>query len=75
MCIRIASTFRKDCPAEIKFRASEDGCHLVVTSVVIDHNHELNKVCLLHKLIQIAFNNCGYMLSYVLSMSVYVLLC
>lgn len=44
VCICTASTFRKGCPAEIKFRASEDGCHLVVTSMVIDHNHELNKV-------------------------------
>ena len=43
MCICIASTFRKGCPAEIKFRASENGCYLV-TSMVTDHNHELNKV-------------------------------
>ena len=44
MSLCVASTFRKDCPAEIKFRASEDGYHLVVTSIVTDHNHELNKV-------------------------------
>ena len=44
MRVCIASTFRKGCPAEIKFRASEDGCYLVVTSMVTDHNHELNKV-------------------------------
>ena len=45
MCfVCIYSTFRKGCQAEIKLRASEDGSHLVVTSVNTDHNHELKKV-------------------------------
>ena len=35
---------RKGCQAEIKLCASEDGSHLVVTSVNTDHNHELEKV-------------------------------
>ena len=44
MCVCTSSTIRKGCPAEIKFRASEDGGYLIVTLIVTDHNHELNKV-------------------------------
>ena len=38
------STFRKDCPAEIRLRSSMDGQLLVITKVNEEHNHELNKV-------------------------------
>ena len=34
------STFRKECPAEIRLRASEDGQCLVVRSMNEEHNHE-----------------------------------
>ena len=38
------STFKKNCPAEIRLRASLDGQHLVVKSVNSNHNHDVSKV-------------------------------
>ena len=38
------STFKKNCPAEIRLHASLDGQHLVVKSVNSNHNHDVSKV-------------------------------
>ena len=38
-------TFRKDCPAELCLRASEDGMSLVVKKFVAEHNHAISRVC------------------------------
>ena len=38
------STLKRDCPAGIKLSLSEDGQHLIVTSICEDHNHDVTKV-------------------------------
>ena len=38
------STFKMDCIAEMRFRASDDGQYLVLKSVNEEHNHEVSKV-------------------------------
>ena len=38
------STFKMDCTAELRFRASDDGQYLVLKSVNEEHNHEVSKV-------------------------------
>ena len=42
--LHLSSTFRMNCPAELKFRSSEDGQSLVCTSINGDHNHEISEV-------------------------------
>ena len=37
-------TFRKDCPAELCLRASEDGTSLVVRRFTKEHNHATSRV-------------------------------
>ena len=38
------STFKKDCPAEIRLSVGKDGCMLKVVSFQGTHNHECNEV-------------------------------
>ena len=38
------STFRKDCPAKMSLRTSEDGMALVVRSYDMEHNHVISRV-------------------------------
>lgn len=38
------STFRMDCPAEIKIGVTDDGQSLVVKKVLEEHNHRLSEV-------------------------------
>ena len=40
------STFRMDCPAEIKIGVTDDGQSLVVKKVSEEHNHRLSEVSL-----------------------------
>ena len=42
--ILVLRTFRKDCPAELALRASDDGLALVVRSFNDSHNHEISRV-------------------------------
>ena len=37
------STLKRDCLAGIKLSLSEDGQHLIVTSICEDHNHDVTK--------------------------------
>ena len=37
------STFKVDCPYQLKLRSSEDGQNLVITKYVSDHNHDVSK--------------------------------
>ncbi|XP_068228108.1 uncharacterized protein [Palaemon carinicauda] len=37
------STFRADCPFQLKLRYSDDGRRLVITKYVSEHNHEISK--------------------------------
>ena len=43
MCV-FCSTFRKNCSAELKLRASGDGMSLVVVSFSDEHNHPVSRV-------------------------------
>ena len=43
-CIIIYSTFRKDCNAELKLCASDDGTMLIVRNFCDKHNHPISRV-------------------------------
>ena len=48
VCLTFFSTFKKNCPARLKFKLTADGQHLVVTEAVEDHNHTVSEIAFQH---------------------------